>query len=1048
MSENDTNNPVGRVPPRGNPVVGRVPPPGVGVASPPVRPAAATNAGLGNPAYTAGNSSEPPPRRLRRLHRVWPDRDGNISYLLTLCVENRVHALANTETFNRFTAFLLDSPNRYGWFPRRLVVMPDHIHLIARQGHDAVRLGQWMKALKAVVGGLERRTERPVADVNTSIRPAGSPDAASGDAAYREGRDVVGRVPTPGVSEHEFTRIKRSWRWQDGFHDHKFRNAAAEQRKWEYICLNPVRAGLVSRPEDWPFGGEIFYDPTGGPTLAAGTPPLLKVGILIEEGETPVGRVPSHGATKPPVEGNRPTHPAADGILRNLMGVAMVLLLSTCGLLAEVGIGESVLFTVDSRWIGFEGSAISSYFTVDTRFSGSSGEAYSGLFSVDTLGATTGTATIVGQVKDTLGTGLAGTTVSALINNVVRAQVGTDGSGHFTLSALPASSYTVRAEKVNYLSGVRYGLALANGQSASQNFTLTVLPGAPTVVNTNLSPVLPAALTNSQLMRWVGGAWITVSNSSELDLGKQTVIITHGWNSSATNAWPTNLATKMIAGGVTDANVLAWNWSKNAKTGLLLSLAFSRTPGEGRKLAQTLSNVLGNNYTNGIHFIGHSLGTLVNAAAADYLHNKTSGTFDWHRTQMTLLDNAELSNVEGQIRAVGYRVPGFESLLGWGDPPPLGWVSPLPEQRAWADNYMSLVGLYHFSVVNVDLRNQAMQQALLAHPLNPYARMVAAHGYARDWYAETAGNPALSILGNVYSFERLGENPQFPSPSPYAAGSLFTPLPLTEYNLFNVGDTAAYLAESGAEFVKSKVQEGVSSLVATGQKVGDVTVTVVESGISVLEDAAQTVVSLPIISLQAVLRSSGGSQLRMNNLVSGAGRLQNIGNYTNSPTAVWLPIQVPTNAALLSFDFTFTGNGGEDILSASIDGTNVFALDAQDMPTGQLLNSGPIDVTQWAGQDVELFFGLLGGTSVNAELSIAGMRFYQIDPPLLTAELSQGIIVVSWPATAAAYSLQSATNLTTSPWAAVANTPTLSGMRQYVTNAVSGQGKFYRLKRE
>ena len=57
---------------------------------------------------------------------------------------------------------------------------------------------------------------------------------------------------------HEFTRIKRSWRWQDGFHDHKFRTPESESRKWEYVCLNPVRYGLVKRPEEWPFGGEIL----------------------------------------------------------------------------------------------------------------------------------------------------------------------------------------------------------------------------------------------------------------------------------------------------------------------------------------------------------------------------------------------------------------------------------------------------------------------------------------------------------------------------------------------------------------------------------------------------------------------------------------------------------------------------------------------------------------------------------------------------------------------------------------------------------------------
>lgn len=129
--------------------------------------------------------------------------------------------------------------------------MPDHLHLIAHQGPEAVRLGQWMKALKAVVGGLERRDEgadRRVGEpglhgvaertIGTSERPVGAPGLQD---------DVVGRVPSPGVpsgdaTPHEFTRIKRSWRWQEGFHDHKLRTPESEQRKWDYVCLNPVVA--------------------------------------------------------------------------------------------------------------------------------------------------------------------------------------------------------------------------------------------------------------------------------------------------------------------------------------------------------------------------------------------------------------------------------------------------------------------------------------------------------------------------------------------------------------------------------------------------------------------------------------------------------------------------------------------------------------------------------------------------------------------------------------------------------------------------------------
>jgi hypothetical protein len=193
-------------------------------------------------------------------------------------VDGRAPVLDNEPAFERLVSFLFESPWRYRWFGRRFLIMPDHIHLIAHQGYDAVRLGQWMKALKAVVGGLERRGEGP----------AGTPgvqSAVSGGAAS----NPVGRLPSAVQAEHEFRRIKRAWRWQEGFHDHKFRTRESESRKWEYVCLNPVRAGLVKCPEEWPFGGEIFYDEAGGPRLVRGTLPLLETGILIEAdgGATP-----------------------------------------------------------------------------------------------------------------------------------------------------------------------------------------------------------------------------------------------------------------------------------------------------------------------------------------------------------------------------------------------------------------------------------------------------------------------------------------------------------------------------------------------------------------------------------------------------------------------------------------------------------------------------------------------------------------------------------------------------------------------------------------
>jgi putative transposase len=42
--------------------------------------------------------------------------------------------------------------------------------------------------------------------------------------------------------------------WLPGFHDWTIRDSADYQTKREYIWMNPVRAGLVERPEDWPYG--------------------------------------------------------------------------------------------------------------------------------------------------------------------------------------------------------------------------------------------------------------------------------------------------------------------------------------------------------------------------------------------------------------------------------------------------------------------------------------------------------------------------------------------------------------------------------------------------------------------------------------------------------------------------------------------------------------------------------------------------------------------------------------------------------------------------
>ena len=75
-------------------------------------------------------------------------------------------------------------------------------------------------------------------------------------------------------------RINRSrgevgWLFQPRFFDRALRTVREYHEKVEYINLNPVKAGLVDRPEDWPWSS--FHDYTGNIGDAPVTPSRLPV---------------------------------------------------------------------------------------------------------------------------------------------------------------------------------------------------------------------------------------------------------------------------------------------------------------------------------------------------------------------------------------------------------------------------------------------------------------------------------------------------------------------------------------------------------------------------------------------------------------------------------------------------------------------------------------------------------------------------------------------------------------------------------------------------
>jgi putative transposase len=130
---------------------------------------------------------------------VWLPWDQRVIYFITFCVANRAKVLNNEETFR---ACKVAVSKVQGWSVIAGIVMPDHIHLLATPEEDReAKVGELVGALKRWIR-----------------------------------RDVDAR-----------------WRWQAGSFDRLLRREESAYEKWLYLEENPVRAGLVSRPEDWPY---------------------------------------------------------------------------------------------------------------------------------------------------------------------------------------------------------------------------------------------------------------------------------------------------------------------------------------------------------------------------------------------------------------------------------------------------------------------------------------------------------------------------------------------------------------------------------------------------------------------------------------------------------------------------------------------------------------------------------------------------------------------------------------------------------------------------
>lgn len=554
---------------------------------------------------------------------------------------------------------------------------------------------------------------------------------------------------------------------------------------------------------------------------------------------------------------------------------------------------------------------------------------------------------------------------------------------------------------------------------------LVIIPTNRTATATEVSPsvVLPGP-DPWQLKTFTNGMLRT---NVAPDSNWMSVVLTHGWNSSP-EAWATNMAQLISANATTSANILIWDWTSASQSTPCLSLqadfvgAARLTPDQGFALAMALRSKLGTNYSHQIHFIGHSLGALVNGFAAIYLHHHG---FAPTNTQITMFDEAEV--------ATDLSCPELLNAVLFNQWNPLSpkpyYCHPLPRQFAWADNYITAFGLLHPDAHNVILTNGFPGNA--ANLINLGQKLANFHSYPCDWYAETVSSNN-SAMGHQWSFEQGGFSGGRDTNTVFRQsfnGSLWN---LAELDYAAGSNYLAGRFEKYRDAVKYAVtNKSPSAIAANGIVFGFVLLGLTFDGFVLY---LQTSAASPQVS-EFPRQGSHGHD-------GGAG-----GNGSTGACA-WLRLPIPADGVSISFDFKVDGDWQDDSLAAALNGTNLLLLAASQVETNIVLNSGLIDIRSYAGQTNELFVGIVGGTSTNALLTVGNVAIYTAAVPSLHGEVSGRDFNISWPLTAQNFNLESTTNLELiNSWTAVTNTPAIVNFQNIVTNDASTDSRFYRLRK-
>ena len=143
------------------------------------------------------------PERRRPAHGVDIDLSEPTIVFVTVCSQNRAPWLARASVHQ---ALLSVWGKADAWAVGAYVLMPDHLHLFCAPRKLDIELSRWVRHWKRAFS---------------------------------------------------LMRVTGAGAWQRDYWDTRLRRHESYSEKWAYVQHNPVRAGLVDKPENWPFLGVV-----------------------------------------------------------------------------------------------------------------------------------------------------------------------------------------------------------------------------------------------------------------------------------------------------------------------------------------------------------------------------------------------------------------------------------------------------------------------------------------------------------------------------------------------------------------------------------------------------------------------------------------------------------------------------------------------------------------------------------------------------------------------------------------------------------------------